>query len=343
MDSTKNRLVFAPRQYTLNSERKLFILLHSIVTICTITNVVVAAKLTSDVLEVDYVDLKRQCEPHMYEDAKDQMCQPELPHVTSLTWSAVTGGKRAQCQPHNNNRIEFMNGTVPAGFPGYVSGCCVQVCKVKRNLVGYMVSGMQKADEETGVSIGSMLDDDRCPFCWGIATFRKAYDHDGWNKFVCKERESWSDRKADFPAQLVSKLPPCVDIEFTDVKGKTRLAPSWVINNQTRREEPKDPQETKSPEETKSPGETESPEETKGPGDNKDPGDNKKPGDNKGPGGNKGSEDKESKVLWIWLGPLLAALVAGVFSLCAARLERRVHIVAANASIGERDGEEVVD
>ena len=160
---------------------------------CTITS---GGELTRKVLEVDYVDAHGICKEWMYDLSRRQMCNPALPHVESLVGNiafAKDPRKGPTCVPHNNNRIESLGKSLPAGADAYVPGCCVQACKVVSNVVGYLVSGMKEIDKRGNV-VGGFLKDPRCPTQWGVADYRTLTDTIGVNRAICKRRESHSLR-----------------------------------------------------------------------------------------------------------------------------------------------------
>ena len=297
--------------------------------------------LTKQAVAIDYVDIKNQCREWMYRESDKNMCNPGLPHLLSLYVSIVFANGDESCWPLNNSRIDVMGLPLPPNKPSFVPSCCVQPCRVQRGVVGYMLSGMREAAVADG-PVDPQLKNGSCPLCWGTTAVRSLPDYQGENRAFCKRGESVSNRETDFFG-LIEKLRSCEDVDFVDVDGKPRTAPEWVVQNGSR---PLDDRGAgmsgdsenickgvtpgKNPP-SKNDGAVEGDQKPQMTSEAAEEVEDDRPEGSNEDGSQGLDEDRGGNRRWIWLGPLLAALVAGVFAIAAARCQKNpVHIRVGN-------------
>lgn len=279
----------------------------AIVLLTVFANVSLAFMLDERVLPNDVADLKGKCKSWMYKQSDFQMSHSLLPHVSALRTSLFqkfAGEAKERCSAHNNTRVGNFNDSLPLISPKYVQGCCVQSCRIGSLddlLVGYLVSGTKLVNEK-GIGAGKWMEDDRCKDEWGMAKIH-IIGGDKWGR-ICKQNESQSIRLGSVPDNdeeemeweekrlAIDLLPSCDDISFPTASGVERKAPSWVRLNGTRPKEDVNGGEQPS-ESSPSPS----------------------------------GDDKSTGVpTWVWLGPLLGAIVTGMFSVIAVRCSKSVII-----------------
>lgn len=269
------------------------------------------------------------CKPWMFRQSDARMCQSYQPHVSALFASMIklnAGVEKESCRA-----LKSSEKNVRKGFPLWIQSCCVQSCRIFENStdhVGYFLSGTRGLDTEWEPT-QNWVEDSRCSDCWGIVDVHTENSTSTLGA-LCKRGETQIAHvppKKGFFVLAIDQLPLCDSATFFTPEGKAENAPSWILKNGTR------PQGwNESP--TTSPGlET---------GNDTDTSASASDGNNnsKNNSDESSDSDKDKTNIWAWLGPVLAALIAGICGIVAMRCGNTVTIKT-NGREGSEQIEEV--